>query len=238
MTEIEIRSVLAGRIDAIRRRISAACVSSGRSETDVTLVAVTKTVSPRVAAMTCDLGLVDLGENRPQSLWSKADAMQSLPIRWHMIGHLQRTKVDQTIRVSHLIHAVDSLRLLHAIAAAGANAGVRPKILFQINVSREEQKHGFAVDDLVSLESEAVGSHVELVGLMGMAAISENAEDSRPAFRALRELRDKLRVQWPTLGPNLKTLSMGMSGDFEIAIEEGATIVRVGTALFEGLEEV
>ena len=236
MTDAELRTVLAERIAAVKARIAAACARAGRDAADITLVAVTKTVSTRVAAVLPELGVPDLGENRPQELWHKAEALKDLPVRWHLIGHLQRNKVEPTLPLVHLMHSIDSLRLAEAVASEASKRGLRPRVLLQVNASREEQKHGFTFDELISAEARIAGLPLEVVGLMGMAAYADDPEQARPTFAALREFRNRLHTEWPRVGPQLTMLSMGMSGDFEVAIEEGATIVRVGTTLFEGLE--
>jgi pyridoxal phosphate enzyme (YggS family) len=182
-----------------------------------------------------ELGVPDLGENRPQELWRKAEELKDRPIRWHMIGHLQRNKVERTLPLTHLIHGIDSPRLLESVASEVLKRGLTPRVLFQVNISQEEQKHGFDPKELITLNPTLPS--VEIVGLMGMAALTDDAEQSRPAFRELRQLRDRLRTEWGEAGRPLTHLSMGMSGDFEVAVEEGATLVRVGTTLFEGLEE-
>jgi pyridoxal phosphate enzyme (YggS family) len=236
MTDDELRSVLADRMAAVRARIAAACARAGR-EPSVTLIAVTKTVSARVAGILPELGVSDLGENRPQELWRKAEALKHLPIRWHLIGHLQRNKVERTLPFVHLIHSIDSLRLAEAVAADGNKSGAGiPRVLIQVNASREDQKHGFGFDELVQAEPDLVRLPLEIVGLMGMAAYANDPEQARPTFAELRRFRDRLQIEWNLTGFLLTHLSMGMSGDFEVAIEEGATLVRVGTALFDGLE--
>ncbi len=229
MTDDELRNLLTDRLTETILRIGEACARVGRDPKEVTLVAVTKTVSVRVAGLLPELGVFDLGENRPQSLWSKAEALAGRSIRWHMIGHLQRNKVERTLPIVELIHAVDSVRLLEAIGAEGAKLGIRPHVMLQVNVSREAQKNGF---DLVGLHDLIARWNVEVVGLMGMAAFSDNPEQARPAFVELRQARDELRVKWPAL----EQLSMGMSGDYEVAVEEGATFVRLGSTLFAGLD--
>jgi pyridoxal phosphate enzyme (YggS family) len=238
MTDTVLRTVLADRLAAVRARIAAACARVGRDPAGVTLVAVTKTVSPRVAAVLPELGVPDLGENRPQELWHKAAELKHLPIRWHLIGHLQRNKVERTLPLVDLIHSVDSLRLLQAISDAARKRGSCPPVLLQVNSSQEEQKHGFGYDELVRDVPRVVAtaSGLDIAGLMGMAAYSDDPERSRPTFRALREFRDRLRANGLLVNRPLFHLSMGMSGEFEVAIEEGATLVRIGTTIFEGLE--
>jgi PLP dependent protein len=236
MTNDELRQHLAGRVAAVRGRIAAACVRAGRDPAGVTLVAVTKTVSPRVAGMMPELGVLDLGENRPQELWRKAEALKHLPIRWHMIGHLQRNKIERTLPLVCMIHSVDSLRLWSAIQLEAQRIDWHPQLLLQMNASGEDQKQGFGYDELLAMpEPNECGT--VMVGLMGMAAYSDDPELARPAFAALRQFRDRLRDHWSKIiGPQMRHLSMGMSGDFEVAIEEGATMVRIGTTIFEGLE--
>lgn len=235
MTDDELRRLLAERIAEVRARIAAACQRVGRDPHEVTLVAVTKTVSPRVAGFLPNLGVADLGESRPQELWRKVDAHKDLPVRWHLIGHLQRNKVERTLPLVHLIHSVDSLRLLQAIAVE-AKDRARPRVLLEVNVSHEEQKHGFDLEELLSLHEHIAMRPIEVIGLMGMAALADEAERARTAFAELRNVRDRLQSEWRSYRIQLAHLSMGMSGDFEVAIEEGATLVRVGTTLFHGLE--
>jgi PLP dependent protein len=236
MTDAELRTVLADRLANVRGRIAAACARVGRDPAAVTLVAVTKTVSPRVAGLLPDLGVLNLGENRPQELWRKAAELNHLPIRWHLIGHLQRNKVERTLPLVHLIHSVDSVRLFQAIAAEGQKRDLNPGLLLEINASREEQKHGFSFEEARAAEREFENRPGLVCGLMCMAAYSDDPEHARPAFRELRRFRDRLWLDWLLIGPQLGHLSMGMSGDFEVAIEEGATLVRIGTTIFEGLE--
>jgi pyridoxal phosphate enzyme (YggS family) len=217
------------RLVAVEQRIAAACERARRARSEVTLVAVTKTVDVEVAACLPALGVVDLGENRPQELWRKAATLPS-GVRWHMIGHLQRNKVERTLPLAHLIHAVDSMRLLEAIESQERDIAV----LLEVNASGEASKHGFAPTDLLSLTSQLSHlRHVRIRGLMTMAAL-QDAEACRSTFRDLRNLRDQLR---PKASPihAVEHLSMGMSNDFEVAIEEGATIIRVGSVLFEGI---
>ncbi len=226
MTDAEIRARLHDRLQAVEERIVAACRRANRERSAVTLVAVTKSVGIQVARLLPELGVADLGESRPQELWKKAGALKDLPIRWHMIGHLQRNKIKPTIEITSLIHSVDSVRLLEELNAQFAK-GFHQPVLLELNASREENKHGFApaeVADVVA--SLARYSDTRVDGLMTMAAYNEDPEQARSTFREVRRLRDELL---------LKRLSMGMSNDFEVAIEEGATLIRLGTILFEGL---
>jgi pyridoxal phosphate enzyme (YggS family) len=232
------RDILAERLRAVRERIAAACARAGRPPDGVTLVAVTKTVPVQVAALLPELGVRDLGENRPQELWRKA-AVLPAPVRWHLIGHLQRNKIERTLWQVDMIHSVDSLRLLEAVEAEAARQAVRQSrgvsVLLEVNASGEASKHGFAPEDVPALAKQINLLHnVRVRGLMTMAAYDANPEKSRPTFALVRQLRDRLRAEVAPAHP-LDHLSMGMSNDFEVAIEEGATLVRLGTVLFEGL---
>jgi PLP dependent protein len=230
MTDSELSAILRDRIASVRSRIAAACSRTGRDPGGVTLVAVTKTVSSRVASFLPGLGISDLGENRPQELWKKAAAVPQA--RWHLIGHLQRNKVEKTLPLVAMIHSVDSARLLDALAACGKKVSV----LLEVNCSREAAKGGFAPGDLPALVDKLASlGDVKVEGLMTMAAYDIAPEACRPTFAELRALRDDLRRR---TGLALPHLSMGMSNDFEVAVEEGATLVRIGTILFEGLNDV
>jgi pyridoxal phosphate enzyme (YggS family) len=230
MTDAEIRAILSDRLAAIEERIAAACKRAGRARADVTLVAVTKTVGPAVARLLPELGVADLGESRPQELWRKSEELRELPVRWHLVGHLQRNKIEPTVRMTHLTHSADSLRLLEAIDALKGIAEV--PVLLEVNASREANKHGFTPDALPGLVAELKRlTTPRFLGLMTMAAAADDPEQARPTFAEVRRLRDEL-VQ---AGMTLPHLSMGMSNDFEGAIEEGATLIRLGTVLFEGL---
>jgi pyridoxal phosphate enzyme (YggS family) len=229
-----VRRTLAARLAEVEERLERALRRAGRLRSDVTLVAVTKTVDVEVAALLPELGIADLGENRPQELWRKA-AVLSEGIRWHLIGHLQRNKVDRTVPLTVRIHSVDSVRLLRALEEESVRRQTPLSALLEINAGGEASKHGFRPDEVPALAAEVAALHgLRIDGLMTLAAFEEDAERTRPTFALLRQLRDELRRR---LGqPNgLPHLSMGMSNDFEVAVEEGATFVRLGTVLFEGL---
>ena len=220
-------------LSAVRQRIDDAAVRSGRRGDDVTLVAVTKYVDADVTRQMFDAGAKVAGENRPQMLSAKAAELSDVNAAWHMIGSLQRNKVRQTVEHATLIHSVDRNKLLNAIA--GEASAERPvRCLLEVNISGEESKHGFAVDELAdAIEHASTLDHVLVQGLMCMASLAGGPDDARREFASLRELRDQ-HAGTGGANVNLADLSMGMSGDFEIAIEEGATIVRVGSALYEG----
>src|SRR5262249_27367807 len=231
-----LKMKLLSRLRAVEQRIAAACQRAGRDPREVTLVAVTKTVSPDVATLITDWGIYHLGENRPQELWRKQAAIDRA-VWWHLIGHLQRNKVERTLPLTHLIHSVDSVRLLEALEAQAARQVRIADLLLEVNVGGEASKHGFEPEEVLRLVPQIAALHnVRVQGLMTMAAYEEDPERTRPTFAALRAVRDRLQAE---LGPGfpLAQLSMGMTNDFEIAVEEGATLVRIGSALFEGLAE-
>jgi hypothetical protein len=228
---------LRDRLAAVEQRLQAACARAGRARDEVSLVAVTKSVNAAVAEALHQLGVTDLGESRPQELWHKAAQMSSA-IRWHLVGHLQRNKVERTLPLVHLIHSVDSVRLLEGLEQEAETQERQVEVLLEVNVSGEAAKHGFAPADLAKVV-ETINNlrFIEVCGLMTMAPFEEDPQRCRPVFAALRTLRDQLRGA--LLPPHtLEHLSMGMSNDFEVAVEEGATMVRLGTVLFEGLPEM
>ena len=227
---------IADNLAQLRGRIAVAAERSGRTADAVRLVAVTKAVPADVASALVDAGCLDLGESRPQELWVKAEYLARAEIRWHLIGHLQRNKIRRTLPLVHLIHSVDSSRLLAALDEQAEILGRRATVLLEVNISRDIRKTGLPPDELEGvLERAAQLCNVSVQGMMGMASLAGGIDAARREFARLRELRDRLAANCPT-GVSLAELSMGMSGDFEIAIEEGATMVRVGSALFEGLD--
>jgi pyridoxal phosphate enzyme (YggS family) len=220
-------------VEARQRR---ACGRAGQQRAVVTLVAVTKMVGPEVAPLLPELGVFDLGENRPQELWRKA-ALLPPTVRWHLIGHLQRNKVGPTLPLAHRIHSVDSLRLLSALEAEAGRQERTVQVLLEVNASREANKQGFRPEEVPGLVPALTAlRRVRVAGLMTLAAQEEDPQRCRPTFALLRALRDQL---CEAVGPAqpLDQLSMGMSNDFEVAVEEGATLVRLGTVLFEGLTQ-
>ncbi len=219
MSDTAAQAILTTRLAEVESRLTAAVRRSGRSRRDVTIVAVTKTVGPSVAALLPMLGIYDLGENR------------------HLIGHLQRNKVDRTLPLVVKVHAVDSLPLLQAIEEEASRRRLAVEVLLEVNASGEASKYGFTPAAVPAL-ADAINAlrKVRVGGLMTMAAPEADPERTRPTFTLLRQLRDGLRANVDKAHP-LNHLSMGMSNDFEIAVEEGATMVRLGTVLFEGLGE-
>ncbi len=230
-------------VAAVRARIAAAARRAGRESGEITLVAVTKTHPESLVRLAQAAGITDCGENRVQEAEAKIPALRDLPLRWHLIGHLQRNKARRAIALFDMIHAVDSARLathLDRIIAESAPARRLP-VLLQVNVSGELSKEGFdlpgGLDNRESLPAfyESVAQIVALPrldvqGLMTIAPYTVDPEGARPTFRTLRRLRDDLARRFPE--SSWRHLSMGMTGDFEVAIEEGATIVRVGRAIF------
>lgn len=234
---------VAERIAIVQERIAVAARRAGRKPDDVTLVAVTKTHPPELVAEAIAAGLTNLGENRVQEAQTKIVALAAArqQVRWHLIGHLQRNKARLATELFDLVHSVDSLRLAEALQRYAAEAGRRLPVLLQVNVSGEASKEGFALtggvanraglDALLSEVERIVAlPALELRGLMTVAPIVAHPEQARPTFRALRELGEELARRFPAA--HWGELSMGMTDDFEAAIAEGATIVRVGRAIF------
>ncbi|MCM3784415.1 YggS family pyridoxal phosphate-dependent enzyme [Neobacillus mesonae] len=223
------------RIQHVDERIQAACKASGRNREDVGVIAVTKYVSTEMTAKVLDSGLIHIGENRWQNAEEKWNALGHLGV-WHFIGHLQTNKVKDVIGKFEYIHSLDRLSLAREIEKKAAQLGQTVQCLLQVNVSGEESKYGLNPEEAAPLLKQIREfSHIRVAGLMTMAPFEEDAEQTRPVFRGLRELRDDLNRQALTNEP-LTELSMGMSNDFEVAIQEGATWVRLGSVLV-GKEE-
>jgi pyridoxal phosphate enzyme (YggS family) len=245
------KSPLSEKLDEVKDRIAAAAAKAKREPAEVTLVAVTKTAAPEQIREIVQLGVSDLGESRVQVLTQRAAQMNEHlqrrithgsdaagkpadKVRWHMIGHLQRNKVKAVLPLVSLVHSIDSLRLAEEIDAQAAKMGRKIPVLMQVNAAEEPQKHGVAVGAAVHL-AEQIDSmdNLQLVGLMTMAPLEEPEAKVRQAFSRTREIFEELR--WHKIGgAGLRHLSMGMSNDFEMAIAEGATMVRVGSLLFGG----
>jgi hypothetical protein len=218
------------RIADVRSRIAAAAARAGRNPSDVNVVAVTKYVSLDTTRQALDLGLQHIGENRWQDVQPKWEALHERGT-WHFIGHLQTNKVKDVAGKFAYIHSLDRLSLAAELEKKCAALGIVQNCFLQVNVSGEESKYGLQPAELDGLaERVRAMPHLRVVGLMTMAPLELEAEKTRPVFRGLRELRDELNRRG-TLGYEAPHLSMGMSGDFETAIEEGATWVRLGTVL-------
>ncbi|MCP3975351.1 MAG: YggS family pyridoxal phosphate-dependent enzyme [bacterium] len=215
--------MVAGSLEETRRRVAAATQRSGRNVDDVTLVAVSKTVGPPEIMAAYGAGHRDFGENRSHELVAKAAVLPD-DINWHFVGSLQSRKAKEIATSTAVLHAIDRESVLRAWAKTQSDA----RLLLQVNIAREEQKHGADPDSVVPLLLLAADLGLSIAGLMLIAPLADEAEDSRRWFRMLRQLRDELRTDWP----DLIELSMGMTNDFEVALEEGATLIRVGRAIF------
>ena len=220
---------LADNLDAIQQRIRAACAREKRDPASVLLLAVTKSQPPEVVNAAADLGLNIFGENKVQEARAKIPLCPGR-LRWQMIGHLQSNKCRDAVELFEIIQSVDSLHLAQEIAKRAEQAGKRMPILLEVNLAGESSKFGYRAEQLLA-ELERINAlpRIEVHGLMTVPPWTPEPEKVRPVFRRLRELKEACER---ILGAPLPHLSMGMSGDFEIAIEEGATIVRIGTALF------
>jgi len=216
----------------LQERISAAAQRAGRSVEEITLIGVSKTHPAEAIREAYEAGLRHFGENRVQEWEEKQRGIQGLNATWHLIGHLQSNKAARAAKLFHAIDSVDDFSLAQRLGRARSESGVTEKmrVLIEVHIAEEETKTGVDVNELPALaEKISALPPLALAGLMCIPPFTENAEEARPHFRRLRELRDELAKQ---LGRGLPVLSMGMSHDFEVAIEEGATEVRVGTALF------
>ena len=224
-------SSIVERLAVVRARIDAAARSAGRDPSTVRLVAVSKTFPLALVRDAYAAGQRDFGENRVQEALEKIGESKDLPIHWHLLGHLQSNKARHAGAFA-MIHSVDSLELLRRIEASAAAADAHPELLVQVDLAGEATKFGVRPEALLEiLEAAANLRSCRVVGLMTLPPIPENPEDARPWFRQLREVRDTCLAQGVSQAM-LRELSMGMSADFEVAVQEGATIVRVGTAIF------
>jgi len=232
------------RIKRVEDNISAACSRSDRDRRDVKLVVVTKSASFEAVLEVLRLGITNLGENRVQQLKKVASQLEEAlkssdpallgKINWHMIGHLQRNKVRQVLPMTSLIHSVDTLRLAEEINAGAKKMNLRPSVLLQVNTSNEPQKYGVPVGAAIHLaEQFETLPNLELVGLMTMGPLTFDKNVVRSCFSRAAELFQEIRGE-KIVGPQFTELSMGMSSDYEIAVEEGATILRIGSAIFAG----
>jgi len=222
-------STLIENLESVRSRIAAAATRAGREPKDVTLVAISKTHPAEMIREAVEAGQELFGESRVQEALVKIPVLPGR-LHWHFIGHLQSNKVRKVLPYFELIHGVDSIDLALDINRIAAEMGLHPRVLLEVNVSGEGSKHGFSPEALErSLDELMALPRVQIEGFMTMAPLAAGSEASRPYFASLRKLRDRLADK---TGIPLDTLSMGMSGDYEVAIEEGATLVRVGSAIF------
>lgn len=232
------------RITDIVTRIEAACEKSGRSPSEVTLIAVSKTKPLHMIEEAYSLGIRDFGENKVQELVRKHDDLDEAyghSIKWHQIGHLQRNKVKQVIDKTVLIHSVDSVRLGHMIEQEAQKKGIVCNVLIQVNIAKEATKDGVSTDELIPLFMELIRlPHIRVRGLMTIAPYVTNPEKNREYFSKMRQLFVDIKTKNIDNGltdiyfipDNFNILSMGMSGDYEVAVEEGATMVRIGAGIF------
>ena len=216
-------------LEAVRARVAQAAERARRDPAEVSIVAVTKGHPLAVVREAAAGGLLDIGENRVQESLEKQEVWPEAPVRWHLIGHLQSNKAKRAVGRFALIQSVDSARLADELERAAAARGLTQDVLVQVNVAREAQKTGVVPEEAEALVAHVASrAHLALTGLMTMARLTDDTQVIRATFRALRELRDRLS----TADCRLPTVSMGMSNDFEIAIEEGATMLRLGTVFF------
>jgi len=225
---------IAGNVARIREQMADAALTAGRSAEEVTLVAVTKTRSLAEIQAVCQAGISHLGENRVEEAETKLPASEWEGVTWHMVGHLQGRKARRAVGLFDRIDSVDSIRLARRLDSLAAEQGIVLPILIEVNVSGEESKYGFPLSDRGALDAAVAEMlalpHLRVDGLMTVAFIATDPEEVRPVFARLRGLRDELRAQFP--GSDWRHMSMGMSDDFEIGVQEGATMVRIGRALF------
>lgn len=226
--------LISENVERVRERIARACERAGRASSDVTLIAVTKTQSAERVLEAVKSGVQDFGENYIQearekipSVLEQTQVFNLPPVTFHCIGHLQSNKAKYSVSLFSLIHSVDNFGLLQEIAKQSAKLDKEQSVLLEVNLTGSEIRAGVSPDNVFTLVEQAVRTpNVRLCGLMGMAPYGDNPEDARTYFRTLKSLYDRLPTE------DRRVLSMGMSGDFEVAIEEGATHVRIGTALF------
>ena len=218
-------------LEQVKKNIRDACRAAGRDPGEVTLIAVSKTKPTELLQEAYDAGARDFGENKVQEIMDKYPQLPA-DIRWHMIGHLQRNKVKYIVDKAAMIHSVDSFRLAQTIEQEAAKHEVQVPILLEVNVAEEESKFGLKMDEVLPLiERIAEFPHIKVCGLMTIAPFVENAEENRMFFRQLKKLSVDIEAK-NINNVSMSVLSMGMTGDYQVAVQEGATMVRVGTGIF------
>lgn len=223
--------MLRENLDVVEQKIEAACRRAGRNRDEVTLIAVSKTKPVEMLKEIYDCGQRDFGENKVQEMVDKHEVLPP-DIRWHLIGHLQRNKVKYVVEKAFLIHSVDSLRLAQAISGEAVKRQCQVSILIEVNVAGEETKFGVSPEEVISLVEEIASyPNIHVEGLMTIAPFVEDPEENRAVFRKLKQLSVDIADKNMN-NVNMNVLSMGMTNDYEVAIEEGATMVRVGTGIF------
>jgi len=219
------------RLENVNDRINRAALKCGRDPESIHLVAVSKTIPANRVKEAIELGVTILGENYVQEARNKFNVLGTYPVSWHFIGHLQTNKAKYAVRLFDLIHSVDTLKLAHELNKQAKKVNKFQDILIQVNVGKESSKSGSDIENAANMIKDIVlFENLSVKGFMAMPPFFNNPEKARPFFIALRNLRDQIQKTLP--GVALDELSMGMSGDFEVAIEEGATFVRIGTAIF------
>ena len=218
-------------IQSVQDRIASTAQRVGRESDSITLIAISKTKPVSLIVEAIDAGITDIGENRVQEAKGKRSQVDH-PVSWHLVGHLQTNKVKQALKIFDLIHSVDSIRLLAEIERQSCRLNRRTDVLVEVNTSGEESKYGLQPNEVLSfMESASEYSHVRLKGLMTVGEFMPNPEEVRPSFTLLRSLKETIDSQGYQ-NVEMKYLSMGMTNDFEVAIEEGANMVRIGSAIF------
>ncbi|HHY99514.1 MAG TPA: YggS family pyridoxal phosphate-dependent enzyme [Tissierellia bacterium] len=219
-------------IDDIVKRIEVTCKKAGRNPNDITLIAVSKTVESPKVREALEAGIDNLGENRVQELIKKYEDLKDTDIKWHMIGHLQKNKVKYIIDKTVLIHSVDSLSLAEEIDKRAKNKGLVANVLIELNIGEEESKFGIKEENIYDfIKSLENFENIRVLGLMTVAPFCENPEDVRWVFKKMKDIYDKISTM-NLKNAEMKYLSMGMTNDFEVAIEEGSNMIRIGTAIF------
>ncbi len=235
MTEQQTQQRIDENWQFVQQQVRETASACGRAPDSVRIIGVSKYVDETLTRALTAAGCRDLGESRPQLMWQKSQAMQDVtPLSWHMIGHLQRNKVRRSLRCKPMIHSVDSERVLSTIAEEAVQQEVCINILLEVNISGDVAKTGFLPDALESVLESGCKAGIEVRGLMAMAGWGTDTSAARKQFEKTRELRDRLQR---STGRPLPELSMGMSGDFQAAIRAGATLVRIGSSLFDGVIE-
>jgi pyridoxal phosphate enzyme (YggS family) len=238
MTNVDPAQGLAARFAAVKARIEAAARSCGRSPEEIRLIAISKTHPASLIRKLIELGATDLGENRVQEAEEKIPQVAQRNVRWHLVGHLQANKARRALHLFDVIHSLDSIELARRLDRLCVEAGRESApVLIQVDLGHEETKSGIDEHDVPQLANEVRQlERLELIGLMTLPPFFDDPEQARPYFRRLRQLRDELATSG-VFGKNRGELSMGMTHDFEVAIEEGATMVRIGTAIFGAREQ-
>ena len=235
MTEQQTQQRINENWQFVQQQVRETAIACARDPNSVRIIGVSKYVDEELTRALTSAGCRELGESRPQLLWQKSQAMEDVsPLSWHMIGHLQRNKVRRSLRCKPMVHSVDSERVLSAIAEEAVQQGICINVLLEVNISGDDAKTGLLPDAIESVLDCRNESGVEVRGLMAMAGWGTDPSAARKQFDRTRELRDKLQA---ATGHALPELSMGMSGDYQAAIRAGATMVRIGSILFDGVIE-